>query len=90
MCLYVTDCLAGHDSFDSTTLPVKHEPFIIGDDISIKGLHVGIPKVIIVKYHIHIYWDILFLHPSFMFHLYLTHSETTMITIPYNFREFGA
>ena len=43
-CLFV-DILAGHDVHDSTTVTDEFRPFTLPDDISIKGLHIGIPKV---------------------------------------------
>ncbi|KAL5010613.1 hypothetical protein ScPMuIL_012918 [Solemya velum] len=41
------NCLAGHDVFDSTTVPDEYNPIHLPDDISVKGLHIGIPK----EYH---------------------------------------
>ena len=39
------DAIAGHDVMDSTTVTDPLQNFSLPDDISVKHLHVGIPKV---------------------------------------------
>lgn len=51
--LYVpvlTDAVAGHDTRDSTTVTDFMETFTLPDDISVKHLHIGIPKVHILSF----------------------------------------
>lgn len=51
--LYVpvlTDAVAGHDTRDSTTVTDSMETFTLPDDISVKHLHIGIPKVHILSF----------------------------------------
>lgn len=43
--LHITDIMAGHDPLDSTTVPEKYPPVSLPDEVSLKGLHIGIPKV---------------------------------------------
>ncbi|XP_041354976.1 glutamyl-tRNA(Gln) amidotransferase subunit A, mitochondrial-like [Gigantopelta aegis] len=40
----VLNTLAGHDVMDSTTVRDKFQPVTLPDEISVKNLHVGIPK----------------------------------------------
>lgn len=50
--LYVpvlTDAVAGHDTRDSTTVTDSMETFTLPDDICVKHLHIGIPKVHILS-----------------------------------------
>lgn len=46
----VTDAVAGHDTRDSTTVTDSIETFTLPDDISVKHLHIGIPKVYILSF----------------------------------------
>lgn len=46
----LTDAVAGHDTRDSTTVTDSMETFILPDDISVKHLHIGIPKVHILSF----------------------------------------
>jgi hypothetical protein len=39
------DVLAGHDAHDSTTVSDVFKKFTLPEEISIKGLHIGIPDV---------------------------------------------
>lgn len=39
------DAIAGHDVRDSTTVTDPFQNFSLPDDISVKHLHIGIPKV---------------------------------------------
>ena len=41
-----TGAIAGHDPLDSTTVTDTFEPFELDEEISLDGLHIGIPKVI--------------------------------------------
>ena len=41
----LTDAIAGHDVMDSTTVTDPLQIFSLSDDISVKNLHIGIPKV---------------------------------------------
>ena len=42
---YITDVMGGHDIKDSTTVTDEFNNFTLPDDISVKNLHIGIPKV---------------------------------------------
>ena len=42
---HVPDVMAGHDLRDSTTVTDPFSPFTLPEDISVSGLHIGIPKV---------------------------------------------
>ena len=42
----ITDAVAGHDVRDSTTVTDQFQPVRLDDDFSLKGVHVGIPKVL--------------------------------------------
>lgn len=44
------DAVAGHDTRDSTTVTDSMETFTLPDDISVKQLHIGIPKVHILSF----------------------------------------
>lgn len=55
--LYVpvlTDAVAGHDTRDSTTVTDSMETFTLPDDICVKHLHIGIPKVYILSLSCHL------------------------------------
>lgn len=53
-CTLFVDILAGRDVFDSTTIDQPFVPFKLPDDVSVKGLRVGIPRVIHLAFiHIH-------------------------------------
>ena len=41
----LTDVVAGRDPLDSTSVADPYTPFELPDDISLSGVHVGIPKV---------------------------------------------
>ena len=41
----VSDVVGGHDPLDSTTVTDSFDPFTLPDDISVKDLTIGIPKV---------------------------------------------
>lgn len=41
----VLGVLAGHDQMDSTTVPDEFVPFDLPDNVSLRGVSVGIPKV---------------------------------------------
>lgn len=46
----LTDAVAGHDTRDSTTVTDFMETFTLPDDICVKDLHIGIPKVYILSF----------------------------------------
>lgn len=50
----VTDAVAGHDVRDSTTVTDQFQPVRLDDDFSLKGVHVGIPKVL-QSCHFHLF-----------------------------------
>ena len=41
----LTDVVAGRDTLDSTSVDDPYTSFELPDDISLSGVHVGIPKV---------------------------------------------
>lgn len=49
MVVSFSDSVAGHDWRDSTTVIDSFQPVVLDKNFSLRGLHVGIPKVMSVE-----------------------------------------